>query len=511
MTSATIPKRPNIMIVCTDQQRTDTLSCYGSVFTHTPGFDRISDDGYRFDRAYCSSAVCTPSRVSLLSGQYVSRHKVWSIGVNTGDDVKMIQHQLKNHGYQTGLIGKAHLEAYGAPPELSQESVEGFEKGYGDWVGPYYGFDHVRLALGHVNYGMTGHYGSWLRSTYSEDEIQQFKQLSPVSGIAKFGGEAYKSALPKEFHNSVWTANSVIDFLDARNESEPFFLFASFQDPHHPHALPASYPAPVTADSVPMPRYAKNELEDKPPHFKLAHEGALASSRFLGSDYPMLGQGHGADFRNIDEEAIREGRSHYYSMVSLVDEQLQRVWQALEERGLYEDTMIIVTSDHGELLGDHGLWMKGPFHYDQLIRVPLLVKPAKHEKREPIDPKSTTVSLVDIVPSCLASAGIASDDIPSDGVDLFSQEAIPERAAFIETTQDWHSLLCRSIVVGSWKLTWYSSEQFGELYNMDTDPFEIVNLWSHPAHQSMRSMLISRLLDFHVALHQSNKERISYA
>ena len=201
-------KRPNIIVVCTDQQRTDTLSCYGAEHVETPGFDRIAKDGMRFSRAYAPSAVCTPSRVSLLSGQYAGRHKVWSIGVNTGDDVTMIQHRLADAGYRTGLIGKAHLEAYQAPPEMSRESVTGFEAGYGDWAGPYYGFERVQLALGHVNYGMTGHYGAWLRQRFSEQDVQGFKSLQPRGTNSSFGGEGFDWDLPLDAHNSVWTGRA---------------------------------------------------------------------------------------------------------------------------------------------------------------------------------------------------------------------------------------------------------------------------------------------------------------
>lgn len=525
------PTRPNILIVCTDQQRTDTLSCYGSGFINTPGFDRIAKEGIRFDRAYCPSAVCTPSRVSLLSGQYVSRHNVWSIGVNTGGDVRMIQHHLGNAGYRTGLIGKAHLEAYGAPLDQSAESIEGFEAGYGDWLGPYYGFDHVRLALGHVNYGMTGHYGAWLRERFSPTEIEDFKTLRPVSNHPPFGGEAYRSKLPERFHNSVWTVDSAIEFLDQKavgtedpDSDEPFFLFVSFQDPHHPHAIPEDTAAAVTDADVPDPNYVEGELDDKPPHFQLARRGELGTSRFLGDRYPLSGQGEGYDFRTVDRQAARQGRSHYYSMVSIIDQQLLRLWRALEQRDLYDNTLICVTSDHGELLGDHGLWMKGPFHYEQVVRVPLLVKPpyhpdAKAGPNQKPDRRADVVSLVDIVPTCLSSAGEdaleAAQSESIDGTDLLgapeSNGSQPDRAVLVETVQHWQSMVCKSVVSGRHKLTWYAGEEFGELYDLEADPWERKNLWSENDWQARKMALLSKLLDLQVDAGRSPKERISYA
>ena len=398
--------RPNILVVCTDQQRTDTLSCYGARHVSTPGFDRIAQEGTRFTRAYAPSAVCTPSRVSLLSGQYPGRHKVWNIGVNTGDDVRMIQHCLREAGYQTSLIGKAHLEAYLASKQESYESLDGFEKGYGDWRGPYYGFDDVQLALGHVNYGMTGHYGEWLLNRFGDARVEEFKTLKPRGDGPSFGGEGFDWDLPLEAHNSVWTGDRAVEFIEGYDSQDPFFLFVSFQDPHHPHALPDGFQNPVARDKIPEPIFTEGELEDRPPHFKLARRGQLEGSRFVGPHWSMVGQGEGADFRDVSTEAAIDGKMQYYGMVSLIDDQLQRIWKTLEQTGQLDNTLIIVTSDHGELLGDHGLWMKGPFHYEQVIRVPLLMR-APASMRQSLKPEwHDPVSLVDLLPTCFDAAGL---------------------------------------------------------------------------------------------------------
>jgi arylsulfatase A-like enzyme len=503
-------KKPNIIVICTDQQRVDTLSCYGSDFVKTPGFDKIADDGLKFDNAYCPSATCTPSRVSLLTGQNVSKHNVWSVGVNTGDGISMLPHRLGDMGYQTGLIGKAHLEAYQAPPEQSQESVEGFEKGYGDWLGPYYGFNHVRLALGHVNYGMTGHYGAWLRETFSEAEIEDFKKLIPVTNQRSFGGEAYFSKLPLRYHNSVWTTDSAIDFLDEVNAEDPFFLFVSYQDPHHPHAIPEDCEPSVSADDVPLPHYVEGELEDKPPHFKIARQGELSQSRFTGTKYPMAGQGEGADFRDVEPHTAAQGRAHYYSMIGIIDKELQRLWTELEDRNLYDDTLIIVTSDHGELLGDHGLWMKGPFHYEQLVKVPLIMKLPKGHECSKID-TNQTVSLIDVTPTCLSIAGKAELPDEIDGIDLTSSSKDQKRTVFVETIQDWHALNCTTAISGNMKMTWYANEDFGELIDLEDDPFEVKNKWDDEGARAVKMKLLSDILNMKVKATRSVKKRISYA
>src|SRR3569833_456709 len=159
--------RRNILLVCTDQQRTDTLSCYGSTFARTPGFDQVAQRGTRFTRAYCPSAVCTPSRASMMTGQYAIRHGAWNVGVNTSDEATFLSHRLAGAGYQTRLVGKAHFQSYSADATGSRESVKDYAGGYGGWTGPYYGFEHVELAPGHAAAGLSGHFGAWLRERAS--------------------------------------------------------------------------------------------------------------------------------------------------------------------------------------------------------------------------------------------------------------------------------------------------------------------------------------------------------
>ena len=184
--------RPNVLIITTDQQRRDTLSGYGSEFTATPNLDRLGREGVFFDRAYCTNPTCTPSRASLFSGLYPSRHGAWNIGTNVSDDLPMISHLLGAAGYRTHYVGKAHFEAYrggSASVEAIGEWRSGSHEG---WDGPYHGFETVELALGHATYGMNGHYGAWLRSRLSDEEIEAIE--NGAVGRAKgpdFGGEAY--------------------------------------------------------------------------------------------------------------------------------------------------------------------------------------------------------------------------------------------------------------------------------------------------------------------------------
>lgn len=500
--------RPNILLVCTDQQRVDTLSCYGSTFTHTPGFDRIARQGTRFNRAYCPSAVCTPSRASMLTGQYTMRHGAWNVGVNASDDAIFLSHRLAGAGYQTRLVGKAHFQSYNADASASRESVKDYSAGYGDWTGPYYGFEHVELAPGHAAWGFSGHYGAWLRSQVPAADIERFQTLAKPDGAPDFGGNSYDWAMPTQLTNSAWTADRALAFLERERDTEsPFFLFVSFQDPHHPHMVPIDYADRVDPATVPLPAFDPAEIGRLPPHFRVAHEGRLDGSEFA-TRWPMSGQHHGFDFRDIPEVAQRNGRAYYHTMVRIIDDQLVRLWDALDRQGLTNNTLVIVTSDHGELLGDHGLWMKGPFHYEQLVRVPFLAMGPGLARGAEDD---GLVSLVDIAPTCLASAGVRFDAADMDGIDFATQQRAADDTVLCETILDWDGLICRSVIGRRYKMTWYAGHDYGELFDLATDPGEVHNLWSEPDAAPLRADFLSSLADHDTRMQASRNPRVAYA
>ncbi|MBT3268398.1 sulfatase-like hydrolase/transferase [Candidatus Poribacteria bacterium] len=501
--------RPNILIVTTDQQRTDSLSCYGSEFTHTPNIDRMASEGVRLDRAYCTNPVCTPSRVSIFTGKQVSRHGAWNVGTHYAADERMVSHILRDAGYRTHYIGKAHFQAFGGADSRSREHSANWAGGYDGWTGPYYGFDTVELALGHATYGISGHYGEWARDQAGAEAVEGWKRATNLCE-ASFGGNAFDWDIPIEYHNSTWTADRAIAFLRGHASSRPFLLSVGFQDPHHPHCVPVEQTDRVSPDDVPLPDFDPGELDDKPPHFLEAHEGRLESSAMRG-EYPMAGQGSGCDYRLVSERDARLGRAYYHSMVKLIDAQLGRILDALDDLNLANDTLIVFTSDHGELLGDHGLWMKGPFHYEQLVRVPAVCRwPAEIAGGNAVE---GLFSLADITPTCLSAAGV---DIPADmdGVDalplLTGQAATVRDAALVETVDNPDTLRLKTVVTADRKLTWYAGQPYGELYDLERDPREKTNRWDDADYSADRSELLGRLLDMGEAI-EPRLRRHSYA
>jgi len=386
-----------------------------------------------------------------------------------------------------------HFQAFGARGDQSREAMNTWAPGK-DYSGPYYGFQTVELALGHTTYGLRGHYGTWVRSQVSEEDFRRYSSAEPLSSIY-FGGEAHEWDLPTRLHNSVWTADRSIDFLRRQDGERPFFLALGFQDPHHPHCLPRDFKLRVRSDAVPLPDFTEGELEDKPLHFNVARQGELETSAFRG-EYPIAGQGGGADYRQVLAEDARLGKAYYYGMVRLIDEQMGRVLRGLEEAGLAENTLVIFTSDHGELLGDHGLWMKGPFHYEQILRIPLLMRwPAGFSGGRRI---TSIMSHLDLVPTILAATGTAGHS-ELDGRDVLpllrgETESVRD-GALIECVDDPHKLRLKTFVTADRKLTWYHGQTFGELYDLALDPREKVNRWDDPAYAEDKHHLLGRIME----------------
>lgn len=468
--------RPNILLITTDQQRPDSLGCYGSAWMRTPRLDALAAAGVRFDRAYCANPVCTPSRVTLFTGQYPSRHGAWNVGCNAVDDGAFIGHALAAAGYRTHHIGKAHWQANTAPAADSVESLYQNPR-FPGWTGPYHGFQSVELSLGHNGYNLI-----------AGEHAESVRAATPAGGFSwrprctrPFGGEAIDWGLPTALHASVWTAERGAAFLRghaAESPGQPFFLHLGFQDPHHPHAVPEDLPAAlrVPPEAVPLPRERPGELADRPDHYRAAHEGRLKTHPSRGA-HPMAGQGDGFDFRDLPEHDQREARAYHYTLCRLIDREVGRVLDTLDELGLADDTLVVFTSDHGELLGDHGLWQKGSFIFDEGLRVPLIARwPARWAGGRAV---TAPISLADLAPTFLAAAGLpadGSDGHPRDGVDWLpaldsSTSPGPRDHVFIEHIDDPHKLRFRCLITADAKFArWQGADRDHELTTPNDRP-----------------------------------------
>lgn len=348
--------RPNILVILTDQQRKDSLGCYGNRVCQTPNLDRLASSGMRFDRNYVANPICMPNRLSLFTGQHIHNHGLWTNGLLL-QERKTIPGVFGEAGYQTASIGKIHFTPFGGE-ENNRECGPMWARGDGDtdWHGPYWGFEHVELTIGHTQ--PTAHYGEWFRANGGTDDMLARNKVSTH-------GDCVVRPMPPELHDSAFVARRAEAFIASeRDQSRPFFLVASFPDPHHPFDPPADLAEryPVTAPATPVG--TPEDLVTRPAHYRQHHEGR----------WHRKGVGTAGRPDGISDEHARERTALTHAMVDLIDQNVGVILEALERTGLAENTVVVFTSDHGELLGDHGLWAKGPFFYEGLVNTPLIVR-----------------------------------------------------------------------------------------------------------------------------------------
>ena len=491
----------NLLLVTTDQQRADSIGAYGNPVCRTPNLDRLAAQGTRFTGARTQNPYCQPSRATILTGTYPSTHGVSCNGIDLPDDAAAgsVARLLGAAGFRTGIIGKAHFASiYPMVPTGKLESVEGSASMPEDWTGPYAGFDHAELILfGHMlrMAPMMGrwnwcfgppplglHYARWLFRDGPEAGRERLALMQPEAAGATWDHtQTWKNALPEEHHPTTWVADRAIEWLrGAAAPGKPFFGWVSFTDPHHPMDPPRPwcdlYDEADVAEVLPEQR--DEEFDTKPAIHRLWSQGAR------GREMEWANPG-GA---TLTHEELARMTAGYYGMVSQLDYAVGRVLGCLDELGVADDTLVVMTTDHGELLGDHQMIFKGPLHYEGLLRVPLIVRGAGFEPGAVID---DPVGTIDLAPTFLRAAGVPVPEA-MEGVPL--QELGRDHVL----TEDDHQILfrlpLRTITTRRWKLTRYEAQEgVGELYDLVDDPGEFVNRWDDPAAKAEKDDLLALL------------------
>jgi arylsulfatase A-like enzyme len=488
----------NILLITTDQQRADSLGAYGNAVCSTPHLDQLAAGGTRFTSCRCQNPYCQPSRATILTGTYPSTHGVTTLGVDLPADMvkQSVAAHLKSHGFQTALFGKAHFaSAFPTYPTRQIESVEGSALVDAEWKGPYAGFDHAELVLFGHNVRLAPAMGAWswcfgpppfglhyARFLYRDGNQrgrERLRLMQPEAARDKWESlQTWHSALPEEDHSSTWVGDRAVDWLE--KVDRPFFGWVSFCDPHHPMDPPAPWStmySPLDIDTSTR-AFVIGELRNKPQVHRLWAAG------LKGTPYEWANPG-GADLKP-GELAVMTAA--YYGMVSLVDAQVGRILATLDERKLADDTLVIFTSDHGELLGDHGQLFKGPVHYEGLLRVPLIVRGAGFKAGAVAnDP----VGLIDLAPTMVRAAGLK----PVPGMEGRPLLEGPREHVLTENDHEaGFRISLRTLTTKRHKITRYlGMEQTGELYDLYDDPFESNNLWGTPDAWRLQSDLLALL------------------
>lgn len=512
-------KQPNFLIFITDQHRADHLGCYGNPIVRTPHIDQLAKDGARFERAYVANPVCMPNRGSIMTGRMPSIHGGRSNGVPLPLESVTFADLLAEFGYRTALIGKSHLQNMEDKPPVLPPVVQppGTEKSKrftearrdihpdkayeqelrSSWQDPthkltlpYYGFEEVILCNHHADEC----FGDWLRWLQAEHP-EYAKQLGREHGDRAPGfqaAQAWKTKLdefayPTHFiadQTSQWIAQHV-----ATKPDQPFALMCSFPDPHHPWTPPGRYWDMYKPEDIPVPPTLREGAEPAP-HVRWLQEERRQGQAKL--DGPRL---FAASAREVQEMTALT-----YGMITNIDDRIGMVMQTLKACSADDNTVVIFTADHGDLMGDHGIVLKGPLHYQSLVRVPLIWRePASHEASV----RQDLASSMDLPAAILHRAGIAPPN-GMQGKPLFAFDgaalATGRDAVLIEENQQRaylgfkHPVKVRTVVSAQHRMSVFAEGGWGELYDLVADPHESTNLWEDSGSQATKWSLMQRLL-----------------
>jgi arylsulfatase len=439
-----MPDRPNILVLMSDQHRADAMGCSGNPDVSTPNLDRLAAEGTSFRRAYCQGPLCAPSRVSFLTERYVRDHGVMDNNREVDESMPTFLHSLQRAGYHTACFGKMHLYVQAGirdvKPQLPRMQQLGFDE------------SHETGGKG-ASVRMRSEFTEWLEAN---ELFESYRQHF----VGMRGQPAWATIpfpLPLEAYPDYWMGGQVARWIETYNRESPFMMWVGFPGPHSPWDAPADWVDRYAATS---PRTGSTARPQE--------SASEAYNRFIG---PRL---RDSDSDTLTPERADAVRRAYLANVSLIDESIGLVIAALERRGELENTVIVYTTDHGEMLGDHGLLAKRVF-YEPSVRVPLIIRApsvASGVVREDI------VQMVDI-PATLRD--FAGGEPVTDGVGRSLLDGPARQVAYSE------NLGFAMAVTDRWKVV--AHEETGEavaLFDLWTDPLEDRNVVAEP---SLRSIL----------------------
>lgn len=446
-------KRPNIVHIVMDQLAPHFLPNYGHAVVKAPNIEKLSETGLTFDAAYTNSPLCVPSRAAMVTGQLPSTLDIYDSGGELPASIPTIAHYLRAHGYHTCLSGKAHF--------IGPDQKHGFE-------------ERLTSDMCMADFGMSG---NWERG---EDILDFFHTMEAVAS----SGIAERAAQQDHDEEATYRARQwLYDWARSTPETQrPFYLMYSLSQPHDPYVTPKRYWDRYDHDAIDMPEVPYVPLDQRDPY-----------SAWLYRHYDR-------DEYAITESQIRNARHAYYGNVSYVDDLIGQVLDTIERIGERDNTIIVLCSDHGEMLGERGQWYKmSP--YEHSSRVPLIVNlPGDDDTRR----VSSVVSIADLAPTILdlATDGQALETVQS--VDPMQGNSL--RPLLEMTSETWPNMAVSEMMFegrteptimvreGSYKYVRIDADE-ALLFDMENDPQELANLIGSATHADVEYRLRNYVRD----------------
>ncbi|MCG8548437.1 MAG: sulfatase-like hydrolase/transferase [Alphaproteobacteria bacterium] len=463
--------RPNIILIITDQQRSDTINALGAPWMKTPTLDRLAREGTAFSNCFVTSPVCVGARASLFRGQYP--HATGIFG-NFQPWTPSWVETLAEAGYHCASIGKMHINPYDALGGFHQRfPVENKDR-------PLFLEEHDRAF-----------YDEW-------DKALKVRRLEKPSRYTRFAAdpEGYREAvgcfvweLDEDMHSDMFVGDTALWWLDDRKAESPLFLQIGFPGPHPPYDPSQRYLDLYADADIPLPTVTAEELARQP------RAQAKLRQKMVDANFDSVAWRH-----NVSPDEVLRIRRHYAANVTMIDEKLGQIMDVLRAKGYLDDAVVIFTSDHADALGDHGHIQKWTM-YDTVARVPLIFWSPGRIPAGHID--DSLVHLMDVAPTILDYAGVA---VPGD----FEARSLAPRLSggddapaadvvYAELGRDHIQSGAELIVMRrdrDWKLVYYQGEPDGELFDLNADPDEANNLWTDPDHKEKRDELLFQVQEW---------------
>jgi len=460
--------RPNVLLIMSDQHKRSCMGAYGDHVARTPNLDTLASRSVRFTSAYCANPVCTPSRASLMTGLYSHNHEAQDNAHSYSSKHRTMAHHFGAAGYSTALIGKMHwvdAQSHGFDYRLE----------FNDWfqyLGPKTAIYADELGRPNSGSGQPEIDDLWREEG---DPWKDVRHKDEREGSVHVGRA---SLLPERDHFDSFVTRESIRFLKRhRREDGPFFLVSSFLKPHDPFMPAQRFADMFRADEMKLPdSWGKADLN------KLPKEVA-DSIRYNGPTPEVR-----------DEAMAKKHMAFYYSNLAQMDDCVGQLLRALNETSHDRDTIIVYTSDHGEMLGDLGLWQKFEF-YEGSCGVPLLIhvpEAASHVVDTPVSQVSLSATLADL---CGVKQVASNDGTSFASLVRGSSNPISAGPVFAEYALNTPraKYMVRD---GNWKYTFWVHD-LEELYNLEADPEELHNLATEAQFVQEKQRLKSKLFHWY--------------
>ena len=450
-----MPRRPNILWICTDEQRWDTIHALGNEHIQTPHVDRLVSEGVAFTHTFCQSPICTASRSSFLTGMYPSSvHGCCNGNERWPGAAPLVTRLLADTGYDCGLAGKLHLA--GAHGRIEPRGDDGYR------VFHWSHDPRDQWPEGHA-------YADWVHER--GHRLKDFNK-TPLD-------------TPPHLTQTAWCADMAIEFMEEDRGDTPWLMSVNPFDPHPPLDPPRQY----------LGRYQPDQL----PGYPVGAGDVAHQRRFADVDF-------GTPDKPIELERRQQMQVAYFAMITLIDDNVGRMLESLDRGGQRQDTIVIFTSDHGDMVGEHELMHKGSRFYEPLVRVPLVISwPGQY--RQGLRSEAL-VELTDLAPTLLAEAGQPAPERMQGRslAELLRGDVDPDTHRDFVRSEFYHALspVDRTHIKGTFatmyrdrrhKLCVYHGLEAGELYDLENDPGEFDNLWDDDNRQQLRFDLMKRSFD----------------